>query len=148
MSTRTLYSAALAIALLLMTGAPVVGQVRTGTGGNDGATVAPAIPTPSTLAVSKAPAPQVMRGLESAAPIPVLPAVAGPGEDPGVRASSGLGTVLTAVGGGLIAGALVDFLAGRGRLGLDGAQAGAFGGGLVLATWGGLRLGAARGSGS
>ncbi|MGK7311844.1 MAG: hypothetical protein ACN0LA_06345 [Candidatus Longimicrobiales bacterium M2_2A_002] len=46
-----------------------------------------------------------------------------------------------AIGGALTMGALAEYVVGGERWGMDGAQASAFAGGIVLASWGGLRLG-------
>lgn len=147
MSTRKLHSPALAITLLLLAAGPVLAQERAVMDGVDRAPMVPAGPAPSFPGVSTVAIPPGMLAPEPLAAIPLGPATDG-GEDASLSSGPGLGVVLTAVGGGLIAGALVDFLAGSGRLGLDGAQAGAFGSGLILATWGGIRVSAAAGPGS
>lgn len=46
-----------------------------------------------------------------------------------------------AIGGALAMGALAEYVLGGERWGMDGAQAGAFAGGIVLASWGGIHLG-------
>lgn len=49
-----------------------------------------------------------------------------------------------AVGGALAVGALAEYAFGGERFGMNGTQVGAFAGGIVLASWGGIRLGGGR----
>ena len=52
-----------------------------------------------------------------------------------------LGRLALAIGGALTMGALAEYVVDGERWGMDGAQVGAFAGGIVLASWGGFRLG-------
>lgn len=48
--------------------------------------------------------------------------------------------VALTVGGALTVGSLTEYIFGERRLGMTGIQAGAFAGGVALASWGGIRL--------
>lgn len=83
-------------------------------------------------------------GLPERVPTRFAPAV---GQDAGLPGSEtvrgsdrGVEVVLLAIGGVLTVGSLTEYFVGERHWGMTGAEAGAFGSGVLLATWGGIRL--------
>lgn len=132
---------ALALALLSAASDPAAAQdrgrldrVRTATLGAvltpDTPGQLPAPPRPSGLLAPSRPGPEV-----TAAPAPESAAQGTGAPEWGWEA------VALTVGGALTVGSLTEYIFGE-RLGMTGIQAGAFAGGVALASWGGIRLGA------
>ena len=132
---------ALALTLLhTVSPGPAAAQER---GRLDRALTAPTGPVGEAVLVHRSTAPPLVSGVHLPAAVRATGATPPPRPESPAQASArewGWEAVALAVGGALTVGALTEYVFGEGRLGMTGGQAGAFAGGIVLASWGGIRL--------